>query len=584
LRRFVAGAVATALTVLGLPILSAAPAHAAAVEGTFSALTYNIAGLPEILSSAATDRESSTTTIGQRISSYDIINVQEDFNYHAYLYAADNHPYRTATSGGVPFGSGMNTLSNYSYDADDFERVTWDTCSSGSGDCLTPKGFTFMRSRLAEGVYLDVYNLHTDAGVEAGDLAARAANLNQVTTFMKSHSAGNAVIVMGDTNTRYTRSEDTIAEFVADNQLIDAWVLLARGGVAPAKGSATLGCDSSNVTNDCEVVDKVMFRGSKLVNLYATSYSNENAKFLEDGTGLPLSDHYPLAVKFAWSTNPAYTFSEQHGGPHGDYFNDITSVPEGAQATAISMRAAERVDQVGVTLSNGTTLTHGGSGGTYSSLTLGSNEYVNSAYLCQAKHSSGHTRIFYARFTTNLGRTLAGGTTTDNCVTRTAPPGWQIAGFHGRSADELDKVGFIFTPKAVMLVNRATGKCLEVAGWSTANEADVLQWTCHGGANQRWRIEPLSDGTSRIINLNSGKALDLAGCGTADGTDIQQYDWWNNACQRWTPTETDNGWVRMLNPNSGKVADVADCNSADGTDIRLWTWLNNGCQQFKPTL
>ena len=102
------------------------------------------------------------------------------------------------------------------------------------------------------------------------------------------------------------------------------------------------------------------------------------------------------------------------------------------------------LNQVGLTLSNGTTLTHGGNGGTYSSLNLGSNEYVTSAYLCQGKYNNS-TRIFHARFTTNLGRTLAGGTTTDNCVTRTAPPGWQIAGFHGRSGNEVDKVGFIFT-------------------------------------------------------------------------------------------------------------------------------------------
>jgi hypothetical protein len=330
------------------------------------------------------------------------------------------------------------------------------------------------------------------------------------------------------------------------------------------------------------VVDKVLFRGSRFVNLNATAYQNENAKFREDGTGLMLSDHYPISVKFAWSTNPAYTFSEQHGGPHGDYFNDITSVPEGAQAAAISLRAGSRVDQVGVTLSNGTTLTHGGNGGTYSALTLGSNEYVTSAYLCQAKHNNG-TRIFYARFTTNLGRTLAGGSATDNCVTRTAPPGWQIAGFTGRSADEVDKLGFIFTPKAVTLVNRATGKCLEVADWSTANSAKVQQWSCHGGANQRWRIEPLADGTSRIVNLHSGKALDVAGCGTADGANLQQFDWWNNACQRWSTTETDNGWIRLLNPHSGKVTDVADCDNADGTPVRLWSWLNNNCQQFKPT-
>jgi hypothetical protein len=443
MRKFLAGTVAALLATVGLSAVFTTPAHAAATGGTFDVLTYNIAGLPEILSSAATDRVASTRTIGERISSYDIVNVQEDFNYHAHLYATDTHPHRTPTSGGVLFGSGLNTLSSSPYDEADFERVTWSSCDFGSGDCLTPKGFTFMRVRLAEGVYIDVYNVHTDAGSEPGDIAARTANLNQVTAFMRSHSAGNAVVVMGDTNTRYTRG-DNISEFVAANQLVDAWVQLARGGVEPAKGSPTLGCDAANPTNDCEVVDKVMFRGSKFINLSATSYNNDHAKFREDGTGLALSDHFPIAVNFAWSTNPAYTLSEQHGGPHGNYFNDINSVPEGAQATAISLRAAKRVDQVGVTLSNGTTLSHGGTGGRYSSLTLAGNEYVSSAYLCQAKHS-GHTRVFYAKFTTNLGRTLAGGTTTDNCVTRTAPPGWQIAGFHGRSGNEVDKVGFIYT-------------------------------------------------------------------------------------------------------------------------------------------
>jgi hypothetical protein len=45
----------------------------------------------------------------------------KDFNYHATLYANDNHTFRTATSGGVPFGSGLNTLSNF--DWLDFTRI-----------------------------------------------------------------------------------------------------------------------------------------------------------------------------------------------------------------------------------------------------------------------------------------------------------------------------------------------------------------------------------------------------------------------------------------------------------------------------
>ncbi|MEV7323538.1 jacalin-like lectin [Streptomyces sp. NPDC093970] len=443
MRRLVA-CLAAAAAALGGLTATAAPA-AAADSGTFSVLTYNVAGLPEWLSSASTPRDTSTTEIGRRIAPYDIVNVQEDFDYHAYLYSTDTHPYRTATSGGAGIGSGLNTVSDHAWDGDDFERVRWNSCQVDSGDCLTPKGFTFMRERLAEGVYVDFYNLHTNAGTNDGDEASRADNLDQLTSFISAHSAGNAVVVMGDTNTRYTRAADTIAEFASANGLTDAWVQLVRGGSAPAKGSDALVCDQTGTTvpDTCEVVDKVLYRGSRLVTLDATSYGNEHAGFL-DSAGLMLSDHDPVAVGFSWSRNPDFQLSDQFGGPHGDYYQDLPAVPAAARATRVSLRAGSRVDQVGITLDNGTALAHGGTGGTASSLTLGSDEYLTTAYLCEGKYS-GTTRIFYARFTTSLGRTLAGGTTTSDCVTRTAPSGRQIAGFHGRSGDELDKVGFIYT-------------------------------------------------------------------------------------------------------------------------------------------
>ncbi|MEU1194171.1 jacalin-like lectin [Streptomyces sp. NPDC005859] len=448
MRRLLTCLTAAAITCGGF-VANASPAAAAdPASGSFSALTYNVAGLPEILSSASTPRESSTTAIGRRIAPYDIVHVEEDFNYHAYLYAGDTaHAYRTPTSGGAGIGSGLNTLAKLPYDTDDFERVHWNSCQIDSGDCLTPKGFTFMRERLAEGVYVDFYNLHTNAGTNDGDLASRADNLSQLTAFIKAHSAGNAVVVMGDTNTRYTRSGDTIAEFAAANSLTDAWVQLIRGGTPPAKGSDALVCDQSGPTvpNTCEVVDKILYRGSKLVSLNATSYDNEHAKFLTDA-GLMLSDHDPIAVGFSWSRNADFQLSDQYGGPHGDYYTDIDAVPAGARPVSISLRSGSRVDSVGLTLANGRALAHGGTGGTASSLTLGSGEYVTSAQLCQGQ-KDGHTRIFYARFSTNLGRSLSGGTTTSDCVTRTAPSGRQLAGFHGRAADEIDKLGFIYTTR-----------------------------------------------------------------------------------------------------------------------------------------
>ena len=278
------------------------PAASAAESGTFKAVTYNVSGLPGSLSSAKTPRGSSTELIGERLHLYDIANVQEDFNFHKALYSTANHPHRTPPSGGVTFGSGLNTVSNFAFDG--LERTKWNNCDSGSGDCLTPKGFTFMRVTLDDGAAVDFYNLHTDTGVTSGDLQARRDNLQQLTEAISTNSANNAVVVMGDTNTRYTRAEDTIASFASTNGLTDAWVENVRGGVAPAPGSPTLLCDENAPTNSCEVVDKILYRSGKAVSLKATSYNNEHDAFL-NADGIPLSDHSPITATFTWTKNPA---------------------------------------------------------------------------------------------------------------------------------------------------------------------------------------------------------------------------------------------------------------------------------------
>lgn len=425
---------------LVIPIALAAlltPTASAASGGSFEVLTYNVAGLPDGLSSG--DPAVNTPLISPRLAPYQVVNVQEDFNYHAALYAGDNHAHRTATSGGVPFGSGLNTLSHLPYS--DLERTKWSSCNGT--DCLTPKGFTFKRVSVADGVYVDVYNLHPNAGVENADLAARRSNISQLSRYITANSAGNAVIVMGDTNTRYTREADNIRELVTANGLTDAWVQLERGGQAPAAGSPALVCDPAAITDSCEVVDKILYRGNRQVRLTARDYRNDNTAFL-DAQGKPLSDHYPIATRFDWTADDNIRLSAEIGGPHGTPFTDVGSVDLGA-VRSLTLRGGSRVDQVSLTLANGTTLTHGGSGGTATTLSLEAGEHLVSVKLSQAKYD-GHTRVFSAAFTTNRGRTISTGQPSGAITTLTAPAGWRIAGFTGRAGNEIDRLGVIFVP------------------------------------------------------------------------------------------------------------------------------------------
>ncbi|MGW1612884.1 jacalin-like lectin [Streptomyces sp. NPDC002285] len=437
MRRLIGTLAAAALALTGLATTAATPATAAD-SGTFNVLTYNVAGLP--LGLGDSDPETNTPLIGQRLAPYDIVNVQEDFNYHASLYANDTHPYRTATSGGAGIGDGLNTLSDQSFE--DFERVRWNSCTGTN--CLTPKGFTLSRVRLAEGVFVDLYNVHTNADSDDAALAARRANVEQLSDFIQAHSSGNAVVVMGDTNTRYTRAGDNIRTLVAENGLTDAWVQLVKGGTPPAAGSDALLCDATAPTNDCEVVDKVLYRGSKLLRLNATRYNNDWAKFLRSD-GKHLSDHFPHTVDFSYTLNSSLKASDFFGGPHGTAFNDADDLPASVSPRTLTLRGGTRLDAVSLTHDGGTALTHGGAGGTAASLPLAGGEHLTAVKLTQGQRD-GRTRIFSAAFTTDRGRTLSAGTATSATTTFTAPSGWQIVGFTGRSGDELDKLGVLYAP------------------------------------------------------------------------------------------------------------------------------------------
>ncbi|KAJ4988765.1 hypothetical protein SVAN01_05742 [Stagonosporopsis vannaccii] len=418
----------------------------AQTAGSFNAITFNVAGLPPVLNGNEIpgDKTTNTARIGQLLTQHDIdlIHVQEDFNYHATLYANDKHPHRTATSGGVPFGSGLNTLSNFPFT--DFERVKWNQCSTfDSADCLTPKGFTFMRVKFAEGVWIDAYNLHADAGTTAADLAARASNLRQVSDHIKLHSSGNPVVVFGDSNTRYTRTGDIPSIFSTENGMRDVWIELVKNNIPPVAGSDALLCENPSKVNTCETVDKVWYRGSAALTLQATTFDYAGDMFLQQD-GSILSDHNPVLVDFTWSLKGALRVGDAYGGEFGTWFSDLDALANvgSPRVASVTLRGKERLDAVSVALASGQTFSHGGSGGTAASLALGAGETLTGATLCQGE-KDGKTRIFYAQLRTSAGRSVSAGTKTGACVERTAASGYSFVGFLGRAGDEVDKLGFV---------------------------------------------------------------------------------------------------------------------------------------------
>ncbi|KAJ2894949.1 hypothetical protein MKZ38_007067 [Zalerion maritima] len=425
-----------------------------AMATDFRVITMNVAGLPDILNSndVPGDKTSNAETIGSLFAEYDydVIHVQEDFNYHAYVYSTDDHPYRTATSGGVPFGDGLNTLANFDWTG--FVRKEWDDCSDDSGwDCWTPKGFTYMRMLVSSSSddgttaqYVDFYNVHTDAGTEDGDEDARNSNLAQVSEYIQTWSLGVPAIVAGDTNSRYSRTADNIDIFTTENDMLDAWAELIMGGTAPTTTSI---CDNPSLVNTCEIVDKVFYRGSGLADLEAVEFNYVSSDFLQDDGNI-LSDHNVIRVSFALTDSSALKMSPLLGGAYGDPFSDVDTVAalSPPKVSEIVFSGGSRLDSVGVVLSDGTELTHGGTGGTESSLTLGPDEYWTDATLCVGEKDD-RERNFYISATTSSGNTVEAGTQTDDCADFSAPSGWQVVGFIGRDGDEMDQIGLLFGPQ-----------------------------------------------------------------------------------------------------------------------------------------
>ncbi len=267
-----------------------------AKEGVISLLTYNIAGLPEPLSSAKTPRGRSIRTIGERLNQFDVVNVQEDFNYNDELYSSGNsHPFRTKSMGKVPFGDGLNTLSRFPIS--ELRRVKWSDCTGA--DCFTPKGFSYAKLQLAKEVWVDIYNVHANAQDSKEASAARRKNMRQLLEFMDVHSKGQAVILMGDFNANYRFELDNIRDFVVKAGVLDTWVYLKNKGRIPRVETSFKALEMLHVHDNCETIDKIIFRNSERIHFTPQSYKVEIDAF-KDRVGMPLSDHLAVGVTLHW--------------------------------------------------------------------------------------------------------------------------------------------------------------------------------------------------------------------------------------------------------------------------------------------
>ena len=254
-------------------------------SGRFSLLTYNVAGLPEIFSGS--DPDVNIALISPLLNHYDVALVQEDFSYHSLLSAHALHAYRSepmrASLALMP--DGLNWFSRFAFGW--VHRVRWGQCNGYLGaasDCLADKGFSFAELTLAQGVTVDVYDLHAEAGRAPMDVEVRRENFEQLTEYMRMHSRQRAVIVAGDTNLKMSlpRDVETLDHFLEVNGLADSCRRMSCGE---------------------ERIDRVFIRSSAELELSALGWWTDR-RFVNI-EGAPLSDHSAVGVELGWSTRSA---------------------------------------------------------------------------------------------------------------------------------------------------------------------------------------------------------------------------------------------------------------------------------------
>jgi hypothetical protein len=287
-------------------------------SGTFSLLTYNVAGLPQEISSENPTEH--IPLISPLLEDYDVVLTQEDFdwwtplldgfdfvNYHTRLRADVTHEYRSARHPGpeaagldpatrpdLNVGDGQGLLSRFPFAGE--ARVAcagcfggFDTSDGGAADCLAMKGFIHVRMTLADGAEVDVYGLHGEAGGTAEDQRLQVEDFDQLAAYIEENSAGRAVVLGGDTNL-HTAGNHPDGEGGADADIWDAF--LERTGLVDA--CATVDCPEPGS------IDKVATRSGGGVTLEATSHAMPRERFRAPD-GEDLSDHPPVVVDVAWS-------------------------------------------------------------------------------------------------------------------------------------------------------------------------------------------------------------------------------------------------------------------------------------------
>lgn len=137
------------------------------------------------------------------------------------------------------------------------------------------------------------------------------------------------------------------------------------------------------------------------------------------------------------------------------------------------------------------------------------------------------------------------------------------------------------------LVNRNSGKVIEVQGGSTSAGAAVRQSNSNGAAYQQWNVIPVSARVGgdfsyfTITAVHSGKVMDVNNWSLDNGGNIIVWDDAKGANQQWYLDYREDGWFYIRSRHSALCLDVVNSSTTSGSGIIQMELNEKTSQQWR---
>ncbi|MCF0091758.1 beta-galactosidase [Micromonospora sp. MH99] len=133
------------------------------------------------------------------------------------------------------------------------------------------------------------------------------------------------------------------------------------------------------------------------------------------------------------------------------------------------------------------------------------------------------------------------------------------------------------------VVNRASGKALDVPDLSRVTGVQLIQWTPNGGANQAWLMAGAVGAVTTMTSVSSGLLADVEASSTADGARVIQWTATGGGNQQWRVVTASGEFVKLVNVQTGKVLAVAGGATTNGATIVQQTDTGSASQHWRLT-